>query len=1037
MNKKTKMFTRLFIGIFICLINYGIYEIFENLNNKLFLDITICWLFCTLIFFLLSYNIKNNLKLVISKCLEFFDKTFLVLLFQIMFIYLSVYLFKISIYLSLIFESLISYVIIYPIILSKKINIFNYKSEIKENGRIKWISIFKGILIILMVIGHTNTIFKNIIYSFHIPVFFMISGYLFKETNENFVEFTKRKFKSLMVPFVQIVLVTTLISVIASKNTNIFYNQEINFNLIYYFLRYFVTSDLAGATWFLPTLFFTNLIFKFITDYFIKKQYSNKKVCIYSFILCFILGLWGYTYYNKPEGLSYNFDLSFLASYMFALGFAIKTFKKDVNGTTKSFLLIISILFFIYYNYNLVSRLDWPSRIFPNIFLLTLISFSAFYIISNICIKISRLKLENKLLCYIGDNSIDVLAYHFLGFRVLFYILYLFNIVGIEQTRSLLPLYNSTKYGLATSLFAIIFSLFFGRIMKFVFNKINFLINYVIKQIQLSAANIFNKVLMLNKTNKKLLIISIIISFLQIILSFMFDKIIFIEQGSSNIIIPKNWMYISKVLLLVILIWCWFKILSKSIKNYKFIIFYFLIMLIFFILVYPGIWRWDDIINLGSLTNGNLYYWQHYLSGIYFYLCMCLIPIPSGIIFIQILIISVIVGHIIGNEYKKIGKKALILYLIFLMPAVIDSNFYPIRANICAYIELYIFYELLNLSSTDCKNIKIIFLTIITAVLSVWRPENFVYIIIIPILLMLVQKISIKKVAFIFSIGFILMMILMNIQTQGLKNVIQISSSGNKITERELYTLSGFVTPLGELVKQAIDKNEFQDDLKEIDKMISVKCMYENGGLGAFWNGGVKSLTPNQLDRLKKITVKMAFSYLPELILDRYNFFLSANGYVKDAQMLVYGSAHIYNVDDIDMPKDIKYTYEEFQKRYILNKPFNANIRRWVISTLEMKKITDFNSGNKTLSMIFYNCTYSVITTCIIWLIALIKKKWKLVLLITTLAAKFCIIVATAPMSAYMYYFSTHLICSFITFNVVIKFLLKIKSRNLKFNKKC
>ena len=256
------------------------------------------------------------------------------------------------------------------------------------------------------------------------------------------------------------------------------------------------------------------------------------------------------------------------------------------------------------------------------------------------------------------------------------------------------------------------------------------------------------------------------------------------------------------------------------------------------------------------------------------------------------------------------------------------------------------------------------------------------------------------------------------------------------MSEKELYTLSGFISPLEKLIKTAVDKKEFKDELKEIDKIISIKGMYENGALGTFWGDGIKSLTPNQLSKLKKMTIKMGISYLPELISDRYNLFLSSNGYIENAQIFLHGSAHIYNTDDIDMPEDIKNTYKEFQKRYIANKPINANIRRWIISTLEMKNVTDFNTGNRILSIIFYNCSPVVISTCIIWIIALIKKKWNLFLLITTLAAKFSIIVATAPMSAYMYYFSTHLICSFISIFVIIKFMLKKKYNNLLFKQR-
>ena len=48
--------------------------------------------------------------------------------------------------------------------------------------RIEWIDIAKGIGIILVVIGHISQIkvLNDIIYSFHMPLFFIISWYLYK-----------------------------------------------------------------------------------------------------------------------------------------------------------------------------------------------------------------------------------------------------------------------------------------------------------------------------------------------------------------------------------------------------------------------------------------------------------------------------------------------------------------------------------------------------------------------------------------------------------------------------------------------------------------------------------------------------------------------------------------------------------------------------------------------------------------------------------------------------------------------------------------
>ncbi len=49
----------------------------------------------------------------------------------------------------------------------------------KVRSRIEWVDIAKGIGIILVIIGHVNTFNSSVkewIYSFHMPLFFILAG---------------------------------------------------------------------------------------------------------------------------------------------------------------------------------------------------------------------------------------------------------------------------------------------------------------------------------------------------------------------------------------------------------------------------------------------------------------------------------------------------------------------------------------------------------------------------------------------------------------------------------------------------------------------------------------------------------------------------------------------------------------------------------------------------------------------------------------------------------------------------------------------
>lgn len=77
--------------------------------------------------------------------------------------------------------------------------------------RILWIDYAKSICIYLVLLGHAHASqpVTDFIYTFHMPLFFFLSGCLFSfEKHPNFKEFAIKRFKGLMVPYLWINLIT-------------------------------------------------------------------------------------------------------------------------------------------------------------------------------------------------------------------------------------------------------------------------------------------------------------------------------------------------------------------------------------------------------------------------------------------------------------------------------------------------------------------------------------------------------------------------------------------------------------------------------------------------------------------------------------------------------------------------------------------------------------------------------------------------------------------------------------------------------------
>lgn len=90
-----------------------------------------------------------------------------------------------------------------------------------DKGRIIWIDIMRGILMISIVMGHiyTTSLLRKYLYSFHVPAFFFLSGYCF-HYSRNFKLFLYKKIKTVVIPYFSFSLFSILLFAVGSKIVN-------------------------------------------------------------------------------------------------------------------------------------------------------------------------------------------------------------------------------------------------------------------------------------------------------------------------------------------------------------------------------------------------------------------------------------------------------------------------------------------------------------------------------------------------------------------------------------------------------------------------------------------------------------------------------------------------------------------------------------------------------------------------------------------------------------------------------------------------
>ncbi|MCR4803786.1 MAG: acyltransferase family protein [Lachnospiraceae bacterium] len=172
----------------------------------------------------------------------------------------------------------------------------------------------KALAMLAVIIGHTkyDDNVRMVLYTFHLPVFFIISGYFFN-IKESFPRFFIKKTKAYVIPYVSFALIILLFNYWYSgyKAKAFKYNKE---RLIY--------QQRYTTLWFLTTLYIGILLFWLIC-YLCKK--NEWLILIVSTTISVIA-----THFTslETEKAYWNYDTSCIILVYFAVGYLFR--KKDV-----------------------------------------------------------------------------------------------------------------------------------------------------------------------------------------------------------------------------------------------------------------------------------------------------------------------------------------------------------------------------------------------------------------------------------------------------------------------------------------------------------------------------------------------------------------------------------------------------------------------------------------------------------------------------------------------------------------------------------
>lgn len=348
-----------------------------------------------------------------------------------------------------------------------------------NNQRNVYIDVMKGLLIILVVIGHLPYFDYDsrtlvLIYSFHMPAFLIIGGML-----SHIKSYTKlstilyKRIKGTLIPYFLFSLITFLIVPVGSSER----------------LMTSVIAALKGIgdpvnslnlpLWFLTFYFIAMLLFEIIEwiSYRIKSVFftNDSYLPIAIINLLFIVPIMYFSYiyarvYKMPR-IPFNVEIACFSLLFVYIGKLISVYIKKAILAIKenkylSFLFITISLFVIivctiyWYRFSMYNgRIDLNARDYKNAFLMYVDGILGFTIFAYFSYIISLIPLISNFFAVLGENSIYILAYHIpsVFYTNTFILPVLPQIVGITLSQnSIISIILSTSFGI---LFSLVFAL--------------------------------------------------------------------------------------------------------------------------------------------------------------------------------------------------------------------------------------------------------------------------------------------------------------------------------------------------------------------------------------------------------------------------------------------------------------------------------------------------------------------------------------------------------------------------------------------------
>ncbi len=284
------------------------------------------------------------------------------------------------------------------------------------NKRLVWVDIAKGIAIILMIVGHEvigNA--RVFIFSFHMPLFFILSGFT------SGMVLTMSKWKQKLPKTLKMLLLAIFMIVLLSVEKLILLNSSISQLALETLIGIFRGSNTygthaissVGVMWFLIVFVWAKILFDLLQVFF-----DNKYIGV-------ILGITSYFAYltSLHHWLPQDLDIVPIAALFMWVGLILKqAYLSEKVNVRKYMLSIFVFICFVYWIICLQNsiNIEMGTRHYPYFLISIIEAVAGTVVISYLSMGIQDCRIGNHI-AIIGQHTLAILCIHHLDLYWVFW----------------------------------------------------------------------------------------------------------------------------------------------------------------------------------------------------------------------------------------------------------------------------------------------------------------------------------------------------------------------------------------------------------------------------------------------------------------------------------------------------------------------------------------------------------------------------------------------------------------------------------------